>query len=534
MPRQPFPVLEKFDANKDGWLNAEERKPAREYVKKEKPQGRGFGRPGGGPGGPGGPNGGGPGFGPRGGGPGGAGPGGFRGGPPGMAREPGKPGPKVDVADAAVYPDSALFEPTILRTFFLEFENPDWEAELQDFHGTDVDVPATLTVDGKVFHNVGVHFRGASSYMMVPAGSKRSFSISLDMADKSQRLYGHRTLNLLNSNGDPTMLKYPLASYIGRQVLPPPRANMARVVVNGESWGLYPNVEHFDKDFVANFFPKGKKGDQDEARWKVPGSPRGGGGLTYLGDDVAAYKTRFELKTKDDPAAWTALVALCKTLNQTPPEQLEEALKPILDIDGALRFLALDLVLQNEDGYWIRDSDFSIYKDAKGKFHIIPHDLNETFEPAGNGPGGPGGPGGRGGPGGFFGGGGNANAEPRPTGVQLPPLYGLKDATKPLRSKLLAVPALRQRYLKYVRDIAEKALDWKALEPVVNQYVSLIEKEVALDTRKLSPTSAFRPGVYKTDEPSNNPREISLQAFAEQRRAYLHNHPDIAKLKAGD
>ena len=38
--------------------------------------------------------------------------------------------------------------------------------------------------------------------------------------------------------------------------------------------------------------------------------------------------------------------------------------------------------------------------------------------------------------------------------AELDPLVGLDDATKPLRSKLLAVPALRERYLSYVRDIA--------------------------------------------------------------------------------
>ena len=73
----------------------------------------------------------------------------------------------------------------MLRTLFLDFENADWEQELQDFHGTDVDVPATLTVDGKKYPNVGVHFRGMSSYMGVGAGSKRSLNLSLDMADAS-------------------------------------------------------------------------------------------------------------------------------------------------------------------------------------------------------------------------------------------------------------------------------------------------------------------------------------------------------------
>src|SRR6185436_3302851 len=83
-------------------------------------------------------------------------------------------------------------------------------------------------------------------------------------------------------------------------------------------------------------------------------------------------------------------------------EKLVAALEPILDVDGALKFLALDNALINGDGYWIRTSDYSIYEDEKGRFHIIPQDANETFSR----PGGPGFGGGRGRPGGFGGRGG--------------------------------------------------------------------------------------------------------------------------------
>ena len=43
-------------------------------------------------------------------------------------------------------------------------------------------------------------------------------------------------------------------------------------------------------------------------------------------------------------------------------------------------------------------------------------------------------------------------------------LVGLDDTSKPLRSKLLAVPALRARYLGYVREIADKWLDWRTID----------------------------------------------------------------------
>ena len=103
-----------------------------------------------------------------------------------------------------------------MRTLFVDFENDDWETELQDFKGSDVDVPATLTVDGKKYANVGVHFRGKSSYGMVPAGYKRSLNVSLDFVEKDQRLYGYKTLNLLKSHIDAHRFGTDPAECVGR------------------------------------------------------------------------------------------------------------------------------------------------------------------------------------------------------------------------------------------------------------------------------------------------------------------------------
>ncbi|MGE3803500.1 MAG: CotH kinase family protein [Gemmataceae bacterium] len=428
---------------------------------------------------------------------------------PGGQREAGKPGPRVRVEDVTSYPHAKLYDPTVLRTLFLDFENADWEAELQDFHGTDVEVPATLTVDGKKYPNVGVHFRGMSSYMAVPMGSKRSLNLTLDFVDGKQRLHGYKTLNLLNAHGDASLMSTVLYSHIASKFIPVPKANFVKVVVNGESWGVYVNVQQFNKEFLADNYNSSKG-----ARWKVPGSPGGGGGLDYLGDNLDAYRRRYEIKSADKEKDWQALVELCRKLNQTPIDKLEAELSPILDIDGVLKFLALDNGLINEDGYWTRASDYSIYRDEQGKFHIIPHDMNEAFKPGmmmGFGPGGP-----RPGPGG-------PGAAPRGgNGVELDPLIGLDDPRKPLRSKLLQVPALRQRYLEYVKAVGRE-LDWQKLGPVVKQYRDLIDKEVQADTRKLSSYDAF---VQMTADEADAPRgrELPLRNFAEQRHKYLLNY----------
>ncbi len=94
-------------------------------------------------------------------------------------------------------------------------------------------------------------------------------------------------------------------------------------------------------------------------------------------------------------------------------------------------------------------------------------------------------------------------------GPDLDPLVGLNDDSKPLRSKLLAVPALRTRYLGYVRQIATKWLDWNTLGPLAQRYQALIAEDVRKDTRKLDTFEAFQSGVN------------SLKTFAERRRAFL-------------
>ena len=454
------------------------------------------------------------------------------------------------------FPQSALYDTSVLRTVFLEFDSDEWEQELEAFKDTDVEVPATVTVDGQVYPNVGVHFRGMSSYMMVPRGKKRSLNLSFDFIDDDQRLYGYKTLNLLNCAGDASMMSAVLYAHVGNQYIPTPKANFVEVVINGESWGVYANVQQFDKVFLAEHFEPAKG-----TRWKVPGSPGGDGGLRYLGDELDEYKARFDMKSNDDEARWSALIELCRVLNETPAARLEAELEKVLDIDEALKFLALDVALVNSDGYWTRASDYNLYCSADGVFQLVPHDTNEAFSsghggppgggrdanggrrrgrdrsadranpelppgfpppgaappdflPPGEGPGVAGGP-----PAGFrppfgFGppGGGPRGGGPGGFGhggVDLDPLVGLDSERMPLRSRLLAIPKLREKYLGYVRQIAEESLDWTALESFVQSQHELIDQAVQQDTRKLASYEQFEKSVGE------------LQDFAEKRREYL-------------
>ena len=391
-------------------------------------------------------------------------------------------GRQVSPGDVRSFSGAPLYDLKTLRTVFIQFTSAGWEAELEANYRRDVDVPATVTIDGTLYRDVGVRFRGNSSYRMVPTGFKRSFNLAFDHARSDQQVGGYNTLNLLNANSDPTFVRTVLYSEIGRNYVAIPRVNFVHVVINGESWGIYLNAQQFNKDFLRDNY-----GSTTGVRWKVPGSPRGRGGLEYLGDSVEPYKPLYELKSKDSEKAWTDLVRLCRLLSRTAPEHLEAVLSPHLDIDGVLKFLALEIVFVNTDGYWTRASDYSLFQDAQGKFHVLPYDFNEAM--------------GVDGPAGRRGFGGHA------AGPTLDPLVGLDDASKPLRSKLLAVPALREKYLAHIRQIAERWLDWNQVAPLVVEYQALIDGEVKVDGRKLYGYDRFNP--------------TALQAFFERRRSFL-------------
>ena len=432
---------------------------------------------------------------------------GRQGGPPGGRRgrgpaQVGTPGPKVSPKDVKNYPEAGLYDPTVLRTIFIEFDTETWNEEMAKFKNTDVEMPATLIVDGRKYPMVGIKFRGQSSFG-VPAESKRSLNLSMDFIDRDQRLYGYKTINLLNCNGDASFLSSILYSHLAADYLPVPKANIMKIVINGESWGLYSNVQQYNKDFLKEFY-----GTTAGARWKVSGSPRADGGLRYLGEDVDLYRQRFEIKSKDNGDSWKALIHLCKVLNETPVKDLPNAIEPILNVDGVLRFLAIDVAVVNSDGYWTRASDYSIYMQPSGLFHVIPHDTNEAFRNEAS-------RGGRRGHG----------------DSTLDPLVGLDNDRMPLRSKLLFVPQYRRRYLQYLRTIAEKSL--KNLSPVIAHYRELMDDEMKIDTRKTSSYDAFANATAPWQE-NQAPALESLNDFIGKRRDFLLTHAEIKNIDAID
>ncbi|MEE3055465.1 MAG: CotH kinase family protein [Planctomycetota bacterium] len=520
--RQDLEVVAQFDKDGDGKLNDEERARARVYVKEQGSRGRSRRgrRPGGG-------------------------------GEP-RDRDQGAP-EKLSPADVKNYPGKSLYDTSVLRTIFIEFSGADWETELADFYRTDVEMPIDMTVDGKTYEGVGIQFRGNSSFFGVSAGQKRSFNIRMEYGGHDG-LYGYKTLNLLNSHADPSFLRHVLFDHVAGRYLPTSKANYVKLVINGVSWGIYLNIQQYNKDFLSDWYDT--KGG---IRWKVPANPQRAPGLRYFGENLDDYKSYIHLKTTEAPeASWNEILELSKLLEETPADRVEEVLGKVLNIDRALWFIAIDNLLMDGDGYVSRGSDFLMYQDPGGRINLMPYDSNETFGLHGGG-GGPGGsrrgrgrrPGdaGAGGrrPSGPFGrpprlGGDDARRPEERRPPTPPPQDANRDSSqfsqsplefensreRPLISKLLSAPSLKARYLAHVKTILDESLDWKILGPVVKGYRSVLGNEIAKDTTKLYPTEAYEQGVDGNYTGGRRP-VTGIKSFITGRRSYLLKHPALLK-----
>lgn len=401
-----------------------------------------------------------------------------------------------------------FYDAGTLRTLYLRFHDEDWYAQLNAFYRTDVEVPADLVVDGKAYKEIGVRARGTSSYFTVES-PKKSFNIAIDYGDDSQRLYGYKTLNLLNGHVDASFLREVLFNRIARDYFPAMKTNLVKLVINGESWGVYINLQQYNKDFLDEWF-----GTRGGIRYKV--GP-GGGGLTYAGDDVAAYQRTYQLKTANVENPWEKLIELTEMLDaKTPDEKLKTDLQSILNVDRALWQLAVSNVFMDDDSYIHKGGDFSIYQDVKGRFHLISHDNNESFRFGAERRGG-GGPGGRGGPGGWSWG--------ELSSGMVSPVTHAENTMRPVISRLLGIPEWKARYIAHVQTVVDEWLDWEVMEPIVREYHNLIAAEVEKDDKKLYDYSTFQESI----DGERGGRTPSFKRFVTQRRDNLLNHPELNK-----
>jgi len=171
------------------------------------------------------------------------------------------------------YADDGLYDESIIPEIYLEFSQANYWQLLEDNYDSGADLAATLTMNGVVYPNVGVRFKGQTSYMMVENFDKKSFNISMDFQDPNQHLMGYTTLNLNNCFQDESFLREFLYLHQIRNHIPASKVAFVKLYINGESWGLYPNVQQLNKLFIEEWFL-----ETNGSRWRADDPDGGFGG----------------------------------------------------------------------------------------------------------------------------------------------------------------------------------------------------------------------------------------------------------------
>jgi len=405
-----------------------------------------------------------------------------------------------------------LYDEGVMPILELRFSQSNWYTLLTSNYQSKTDLAATLTVDGVVYEGVGVRFRGNTSYQMVQNSQKKSFNISIDHTLPGQRLMGYKTLNLLNCNNDATFMREVLYSNACRRQVPSAKANFVRLVINGENWGVYASIQQLNAQFLNDWFPS-----NDGTQWRGDGmgamgggntgggTPGGGGvtpvrrsvgdigvaeggvtagvaALTWQGANVATYQSAYELKSTHQADPWASLIRACDVLNNTPLAQLPDKVESVLNVDGALWFCAFEIIFADDDGYVNkRGSDYGLYHEPEtGRIHLMQYDGNESMSTA-----------------------------------NWSVFYRADDSSVPVMYRLLSIPKYRQRYLAHVRTVLNSYFTTDLLNAKIDAYRTLIEAEVAADTKKLYTTQAFQTGV------------TTLRNFVQTRRTTLLANSEV-------
>ena len=261
-------------------------------------------------------------------------------------------------ADKAI-PGGSLFTDGKVRTFKITVEGPALAVLEKNDRSY---VRATISEGSNVFKDVGVHLKGMGSFR--PFNEKPSFSMKFDRFTPDQTYHGLSKFMLNNSSQDSTYLAEFMATQMFRDAgLPAARVTHAFVEVNGRALGLYVLIEAMNKDVLKHHF-RNATGNLYEA---------------YLQD--INQKLDQDGGTDTSQSDLTNLLAVA--LIQKPIERWD-ALQKVLNVDGYLSHLALEMFTSHTDGYAMNRNNYRLYHDpATGRFHFLAHGLDWAYASTG-------------------------------------------------------------------------------------------------------------------------------------------------------
>jgi hypothetical protein len=268
-----------------------------------------------------------------------------------------------------------LFDQTVVHEIAMEISDED--LDLLD-PPTDDRVPVGLTVDGETAFGAGVRLKGGAAQFQ-GLDRKPGFSIETDEFVDGLELFDVDRFTLGNATWDHSFVAEQLVYELYRAAgIPAPRTALARVTVNGETFGLYVMRETYDERWLAQYFA-----DPTGNLYEAPGG----------GPDTA-----LEPRTNEGRDDTSDLAAVAEVVATASDEDYRDAIEQLVDVDELLTYWALEALTAHWDAY-VYDltapgrvpnadpppgnpypNNYYAYHDPEtGQFVFLPHGADLTF-----------------------------------------------------------------------------------------------------------------------------------------------------------
>ena len=263
---------------------------------------------------------------------------------------------------------------------------------------------------------------------------------------------------LNGSFSDPSYMReyltYAASAYLGCQT---PYIEYCNLYINGELFGFYLCIEAYDDSFVERYTDS-----EDTVLYKAESE-----NCTLLTSDDASG---FEIQYGEDEDN-TNVKNLISVLNNTTEEN-KAKLEEILDVDSALKAIAVNTVMGNYDCYSGSKAHNYYLLYSEGMFSYIGWDYNMSI-------------------GGF--------SEDQGASVDVDissPVYGVDISQRPLIEKLLAIDEYNERYLGYVESLVDYLGNF---EGMVSDLADKIRVNVQNDPSAFYTIDKFEENIIASD-----------------------------------
>lgn len=350
-------------------------------------------------------------------------------------------------------PSATVFDRSALARIDLSLP-PDSLRRVLDNPYADHEVPATFTYTRgpvvETVETVGLRIRGNTSR----AAQKKSFKISMNTFVRGRAWRGLEKLNLNGEHNDPSLVRSTLAwTLFADEQLVASRAAPVELYFNGTFYGVYTNVEHLDETFLARRFGS-PDGDLFKCLYPADLAFRGTDGSNYVHRDGSGRIVYEWEQGADSVAAYNRLAGFIQTLNQTSTADFPARIEDIFDVNAFLHTLAVDVVTGSWDDYWYNQNNFYLRFDPEtGRVTYVPYDYDNSY---------------------------GVDWVGRDWGTRNPYTWGT--GTRPLASRILAVPAFRARYTFYLRKLLNGAYAYDRQTARMDSLRTLLDAAAVRDT----------------------------------------------------